>query len=54
MWEQLSEKEKKEFQQMLKDGRLGNMLELWEPWWNKKVGHFVSSVLKFSGAIDQI
>ena len=21
---------------MLNDGRLGNMLQLWEPWWNQK------------------
>jgi len=33
IWEVLTDKEKQEFQAMLDDGRLGNMIEIWQPWW---------------------
>ncbi|ELT96294.1 hypothetical protein CAPTEDRAFT_192100 [Capitella teleta] len=36
IWQRLTPKEQKEFQEMMKDGRLGNMIETWTPWWMHK------------------
>lgn len=36
IWQRLTEKERKEFNSMLMDGRIGNMIELWQPWWTVK------------------
>ncbi|XP_064649656.1 zinc finger HIT domain-containing protein 2-like [Lineus longissimus] len=46
VWEKLTEAERKEFQSMVEDGRLGNMMELWEPWWNIKETNLVEEVGK--------
>ncbi|XP_046543965.1 zinc finger HIT domain-containing protein 2-like isoform X1 [Haliotis rubra] len=35
VWRRLTEKEKQEFSQMLEDGRLANLVEVWTPWWVK-------------------
>ncbi|XP_060079858.1 zinc finger HIT domain-containing protein 2-like [Ylistrum balloti] len=34
IWKQLTEKERKEFDLMSRDGRLGHLVEVWTPWWN--------------------
>ncbi|XP_072049445.1 zinc finger HIT domain-containing protein 2-like [Amphiura filiformis] len=33
VWERLTEKEKHEFEQVLKAGKLGDLLDAWTPWW---------------------
>lgn len=33
IWSRLTEKERKEFESMVNDGRLGNLVEVWQPWW---------------------
>ncbi|XP_033757836.1 zinc finger HIT domain-containing protein 2-like [Pecten maximus] len=33
IWKRLTEKERKEFDQMTRDGRLGHLVEVWTPWW---------------------
>ena len=35
IWHKLTPSERREFHKMLEDGQLGNMVELWEPWWTK-------------------
>ncbi|KAJ8315934.1 hypothetical protein KUTeg_005948 [Tegillarca granosa] len=37
IWNRLTEKEKKEFHKMTNDGCLGNLLQVWTPWWNEKI-----------------
>ncbi len=37
IWNLLSKEEKAAFDAMLSDGRLGNMVDLWSPWWKVKV-----------------
>jgi len=44
MWDRLTKAEKAEFQDMLKDGRLGNLVELWEPWWKEKKTNLIEEV----------
>ncbi|XP_045163434.2 zinc finger HIT domain-containing protein 2-like [Mercenaria mercenaria] len=34
VWNRLTDQEKKEFQVMVGDGRLGNLVEIWSPWWS--------------------
>ncbi|XP_041373051.1 zinc finger HIT domain-containing protein 2-like [Gigantopelta aegis] len=34
IWNRLTEKERNEFNQMLEDGRLANLVTVWTPWWN--------------------
>ncbi|XP_060580861.1 uncharacterized protein LOC132737579, partial [Ruditapes philippinarum] len=33
VWNRLTDQEKKEFDIMVGDGRLGNLVEIWTPWW---------------------
>ena len=33
----MTDKEKAEFETMATDGRLGNLVEVWTPWWQVKV-----------------
>ncbi|WAR15215.1 ZNHI2-like protein [Mya arenaria] len=33
VWDRLTDKEKQEFKSMTTDGRLGNLVDLWVPWW---------------------
>ncbi len=35
VWKSLTADEQKEFEEMTKDGRLGSLVEVWEPWWAK-------------------
>ncbi|XP_046353047.2 zinc finger HIT domain-containing protein 2-like [Haliotis rufescens] len=35
VWQRLTEREKQEFSEMLEDGRLSNLVEVWTPWWVK-------------------
>ncbi|XP_074653189.1 zinc finger HIT domain-containing protein 2-like isoform X2 [Tubulanus polymorphus] len=44
IWEKLTHKERKEFEDMIQDGRLGNLLELWEPYWTYKESLLVTEV----------
>lgn len=37
IWNRLTAKEQAQFNQMMKDGRLGNLVEVWTPWWDVKV-----------------
>ncbi|XP_069115707.1 zinc finger HIT domain-containing protein 2-like isoform X2 [Argopecten irradians] len=34
IWKCLTEKEQNEFEQMTRDGRLGQLVEVWTPWWS--------------------
>ncbi|XP_077985951.1 zinc finger HIT domain-containing protein 2-like [Glandiceps talaboti] len=36
LWEKLTAGEKKEFQSLIKEGNIENLVEVWEPWWNKQ------------------
>ena len=36
IWSRLSEKEKTEFKSMMQDGRLGELVSPWQPWWLKE------------------
>ncbi|KAK3107832.1 hypothetical protein FSP39_023131 [Pinctada imbricata] len=36
IWNRLTDKEKEDFQKMTADGRLGNLVEVWTPWWQVK------------------
>ena len=33
LWASLTEEQRADFERALADGRLGNMVALWEPWW---------------------
>lgn len=33
LWDMLDEAQRADFEKALADGRLGNMVALWEPWW---------------------
>jgi len=33
VWDQLTGEEKEEFQKMLRDGRIGHLLDNYTPWW---------------------
>ena len=33
VWDQLTGEEREEFQKMLKDGRIGHLLDSYTPWW---------------------
>ncbi|CAH1785269.1 unnamed protein product [Owenia fusiformis] len=46
IWSALTDVEKKEFQAMLQDGRLGHLVELWEPWWTSHNAALVTEVGK--------
>jgi hypothetical protein len=35
LWEMLDEAQRADFEKALADGRLGNMVALWDPWWTK-------------------
>lgn len=37
VWNRLTDQEKKEFQLMVGDGRLGSLVELWSPWWTVSI-----------------
>lgn len=37
IWEVLTPDERKQFNDMLKDGRLGSLLKVWKPWWCEEV-----------------
>ncbi len=50
IWSRLTERERKEFHTMLKDGRLGNMLELWQPWWTNQSEGLVQEVTDNKGS----
>ena len=41
VWERLTEKEKKEFERLTAGGELSNLVEIWTPWWNDKVGQTI-------------
>ncbi|XP_048773388.1 zinc finger HIT domain-containing protein 2-like isoform X2 [Ostrea edulis] len=36
IWSRLTEKEQAQFNRMAEDGRLGNLVEVWTPWWDVK------------------
>ncbi|KAK7092780.1 zinc finger HIT domain-containing protein 2-like isoform X1 [Littorina saxatilis] len=36
VWKRLTAQEKEEFAQMMKDGRLANLVSIWTPWWMAK------------------
>jgi hypothetical protein len=36
LWNALDESQRADFEKALADGRLGNMVAIWEPWWSKK------------------
>ncbi|XP_062595002.1 zinc finger HIT domain-containing protein 2-like [Saccostrea cucullata] len=36
IWNRLTDQEKAQFNKMVKDGHLGNLVEIWTPWWNVK------------------
>lgn len=36
IWNRLTAKEQAQFNQMMKDGHLGNLVEVWTPWWDVK------------------
>ncbi|KAI0212348.1 hypothetical protein LSAT2_002749 [Lamellibrachia satsuma] len=36
VWQRLTQRERREFETMLRDGSLGSLVELWEPWWTIK------------------
>lgn len=36
IWNRLTAKEQAQFSEMMKDGRLGNLVEVWTPWWDVK------------------
>jgi hypothetical protein len=41
LWEVLDEAQRADFEKALADGRLGNMVALWDPWWTQpEVGTF--------------
>lgn len=44
MWNRLTTAEKEEFERLLQEGHLGNLIELEEPWWKKKVHSIVFDV----------
>ena len=33
IWQRLPAAEKREFAAMLKDGRIGGLVQTWDPWW---------------------
>ncbi len=51
IWSRLTEQERKEFHSMLKDGRLANMLELWQPWWTNHSEALVQDVTDNKGSL---
>jgi len=54
VWERLTEKEKKEFERLTADGELSNLVEIWTPWWNDKVGQtIVVSPILFLNLFDK-
>lgn len=44
IWDRLTDKEKKEFQTMVSDGRLGNLMDIWTPWWSPGAMPLVTEV----------
>ncbi|XP_064610970.1 zinc finger HIT domain-containing protein 2-like isoform X2 [Liolophura sinensis] len=44
IFRRLSEKEKREFHAMVRDGRLANLVNIWTPWWTVKDSKLVSEV----------
>ncbi|XP_021374259.1 zinc finger HIT domain-containing protein 2-like isoform X2 [Mizuhopecten yessoensis] len=41
IWKRLTEKERNEFDQMTKDGRLGHLVEVWTPWWTPQAKQLI-------------
>ena len=37
VWQQLTLSEKKEFQELVKSGRMGHLLSVYTPWWEVRV-----------------
>ncbi|KAH3827274.1 zinc finger HIT domain-containing protein 2-like [Dreissena polymorpha] len=44
IWSRLTDKEKKEFQSMSLDGRLGILVEVWTPWWDMGQASLVADI----------
>ncbi|KAL5019504.1 hypothetical protein ScPMuIL_002396 [Solemya velum] len=44
VWERLSEKEKNEFENLLKAGKLNTLVEIWTPWWTVKNDSLVTDL----------
>ena len=38
VWQQLTESEQRQFQKAMSSGTLGNLLSMYTPWWNVRVG----------------
>jgi len=45
IWNVLTDKEKREFESMIEDGRLGNMIDIWQPWWKS---HTVNKIVEIT------
>ena len=39
VWERLTEKERREFERLLSEGKLADMLDTYTPWWQVSVTH---------------
>jgi len=33
IWSQLTSRERSEFRSMIQDGRIGELVSFWQPWW---------------------